>query len=93
MGVVLIAGGSSGIGLAALRAFRAQGDSVLLADIDGARAAQVAAEPGKGEARAFACDLSTDDGPRVAASSPMRRSWNRLRCRIGLRSAGTGRSR
>lgn len=71
MGVVLIAGGSSGIGLAALRAFRAQGDSVLLADIDGARAAQVAAEPGKGEARAFACDLSTDDGPRAAVEAAL----------------------
>lgn len=71
MGVVLIAGGSSGIGLAALRAFRAQGDSVLLADIDGARATQVAAEPGKGEARAFACDLSTDDGPRAAVEAAL----------------------
>lgn len=65
MGVVLIAGGATGIGLAALRAFRAQGDAVLLADIDGEAAAQAVAEPAAGPAAAFACDLSR---PESAAS-------------------------
>src|ERR671932_704764 len=38
MASVLIAGGATGIGLAALRAFRQRGDSVVLVDLDGAPA-------------------------------------------------------
>ncbi|MCB1445869.1 MAG: SDR family oxidoreductase [Rhizobiaceae bacterium] len=79
MGVVLIAGGSSGIGLAALRAFRAQGDSVLLADIDGIRAAQAASEPGQGEIRTLICDLSTDEGPKTAVQAALD-AFGRLDC-------------
>jgi len=79
MAVVLIAGGSSGIGLAALRAFRAQGDHVLLADIDDDRAASAVAEPGQGEARAFHCDLSDDNGPRQAVEAALA-AFGRLDC-------------
>lgn len=71
MGVVLVAGGSSGIGLAALRALRAQGDCVLLADIDGVRTEQAVSEPGKGEARAFICDLADSNGPRAAVEAAL----------------------
>ena len=79
MGVVLIAGGSSGIGLAAMRAFRARGDCVLLADIDGKRAGQAAAEPGTGAARAFTCDLSVEHGPRAAVGAALD-AFGRLDC-------------
>jgi dihydroanticapsin dehydrogenase len=58
MASVLIAGGATGIGLAALRAFRQRGDSVVLADLDG-KAAQVAVEEDlPGPAQALQCDLA-----------------------------------
>lgn len=69
MGVVLIAGGASGIGRAALDAFRRQGDTVLLADRDeaGARAAVAADLPGPAEA--IVCDLANpDDCDRIVAA-------------------------
>jgi dihydroanticapsin dehydrogenase len=69
MSVVLIAGGATGIGLAALRAFRAQGDAVMLVDVDQASAERAAAEPARGEARAFICDLSDVDAPQAAVQA------------------------
>jgi dihydroanticapsin dehydrogenase len=66
---VLIAGGASGIGLATMRAFRARGDHVLLADIDLAAAERAANEPGPGLARAFRCDLAHEEGPAAAVAA------------------------
>jgi NAD(P)-dependent dehydrogenase (short-subunit alcohol dehydrogenase family) len=66
MASVLIAGGATGIGLAAMRAFRARGDSVLLADISLEAAQAAAAEDLPGPARALHCDLA-DPGAAVAA--------------------------
>ncbi|WP_111719860.1 SDR family NAD(P)-dependent oxidoreductase [Homoserinimonas sp. OAct 916] len=58
MANVLIAGGATGIGLAALRAFRQRGDSVLLADIDFEAANAAVREEGVGRAAAMHCDLA-----------------------------------
>jgi len=69
MASVLIAGGATGIGLAAMRAFRARGDSVLLADINHDAAQAAAAEDLPGPARAIRCDLAETDGPRAAVAS------------------------
>lgn len=44
--IVLITGAAAGIGLATAQAFAATGDTVVLADIDGAAAASRAAELG-----------------------------------------------
>jgi dihydroanticapsin dehydrogenase len=57
MGTVLIAGGATGIGLAATRAFRRRGDNVLLADRNGSEARLVAAEQLPGRAVAFTADF------------------------------------
>jgi len=66
---VLVAGGASGIGAAAVRGFRARGDAVVVADLDLERAQQVAAEELPGLAVALQCDLSTVDGPAAAVEA------------------------
>ena len=69
MASVLIAGGATGIGLAALRAFRRQGDTVLLADLDGEAAERAVAEELPGPARALPCDLAEPDAPARAVAA------------------------
>ena len=73
MGVVLIAGGATGIGRAALAAFRAQGWAVLLADLaaDAATAAIALTDslPGAGPARLHHCDLAHPDAPAAAVAA------------------------
>lgn len=66
MASVLVAGGASGIGRAVTRAFRRQGDAVLVADLDAEGAERVAAEDLPGPASAYACDLA-DPGAAAAA--------------------------
>ena len=66
MASVLIAGGATGIGLAALRAFRARGDRVVLADLDGAAAQAAVAEDLPGAALALQCDLADPLSPARA---------------------------
>jgi NAD(P)-dependent dehydrogenase (short-subunit alcohol dehydrogenase family) len=66
---VLVAGGASGIGRAAVRGFRARGDAVVVADLDLARAQEVAAEDLPGPAAALGCDLSSVDGPAAAVAA------------------------
>ena len=66
MASVLIAGGATGIGLAALRAFRARGDRVVLADLDGAAAQAAVAENLPGAALALQCDLADPLSPARA---------------------------
>jgi NAD(P)-dependent dehydrogenase (short-subunit alcohol dehydrogenase family) len=58
MGVVLVAGGATGIGLAATRAFRSRGDSVFLADKNIAAAERAANEKLSGRCTAFAADVA-----------------------------------
>lgn len=69
MGVVLIAGGATGIGRAATRAFRARGDSVFLVDRNYPEAVRVAAEVLPGGAIAFDADLRDIDAVRAAVAA------------------------
>jgi NAD(P)-dependent dehydrogenase (short-subunit alcohol dehydrogenase family) len=62
--IVLVTGAAAGIGWATARAFAAAGDRVLLADIDGDRAAARAAELGAGH-EAVAADMA--DAAQVTA--------------------------
>lgn len=71
MASVLIAGGATGIGLAAMRAFRARGDSVLLADIDEVAAKAAAAENLPGPALALSCDLADPSAPARAVEATL----------------------
>lgn len=63
----VITGGASGIGLAVARAFHSHGARVVLADVDGARAAAAADELGDGRARAVAVDVT--DAASVGAAA------------------------
>lgn len=69
MGTVLIAGGATGIGRAALRLFRAEGHDVLLADIDRRLGPEVCAEPAPGRAAFQFCDLSQEGAPALAVAA------------------------
>lgn len=68
--VAIVTGGSAGIGRATARAFAREGASVVVADIDATRGAQVAAEitDAGGRAQFFATDVAVDaDVERVVA--------------------------
>lgn len=69
MGRVLIAGGATGIGLAALRQFRAAGDDVCLADIDATRGAAVCGEPGRGRAVFHHADFARPEAAEAAVAA------------------------
>lgn len=58
MSAILVAGGATGIGAAAVRAFRGRGDSVLLADLNEADGLSVAHEDLPGRARFERCDFA-----------------------------------
>jgi dihydroanticapsin dehydrogenase len=62
MGNVIIAGGATGIGRAAVRGFRARGDNVLLVD-HRPRAADLVAEQATGAIRFIQRDLAEPDAP------------------------------
>src|SRR5947209_15532058 len=62
--VVIVTGGGSGIGEALCRAFAARGDSVVVADIDGASAERVAGDIG---AQANAAKVDVRDAAAVQA--------------------------
>jgi len=68
MGVVIVAGGATGIGRAAVRAFRAQGDSVLLVDSNRDAALASAAEDLPGPVKVLLCDLIEPDAPRAVVA-------------------------
>lgn len=61
MGRILVAGGATGIGRAAVLAFAAAGDEVLLADVNAAGAEDVARTAAPGRVRTLAIDLLDDD--------------------------------
>lgn len=65
---VLVAGGANGIGRAVVRAFRQQGDAVLIADRDGVGAKAVATEDLPGPAEVFVGDLVDPDACRDAVA-------------------------
>ena len=58
----IITGGAGGIGLAAVRLFRASGAEVIIADIDESAGAEAAAETG---ARFVKCDVSQSEDVRT----------------------------
>jgi NAD(P)-dependent dehydrogenase (short-subunit alcohol dehydrogenase family) len=66
---VLVAGGARGIGRAVVRAFRARGDAVLVADRDGDGARETAAEQLPGPAAAFVADFTDPDAPGEAVAA------------------------
>jgi NAD(P)-dependent dehydrogenase (short-subunit alcohol dehydrogenase family) len=63
MGSVIVAGGASGIGRAAVRGFRARGDNVLLVD-HRPEAQDLLEEPGPGALRVVLRDLAEPQVPR-----------------------------
>ena len=70
--VRLIAGGATGIGRACALAFLAQGDDVLLADIDAPRGEALAAENrGPGRLAFVQADLTDPDAPEHAVAAAM----------------------
>lgn len=72
----VVTGGASGIGAAIARALVARGDSVVVADVDGAGAAAVAAELdrlGPGHARAEALDVRDAEAVRSVVEGAHRR--------------------
>ena len=62
MGNVIVAGGATGIGRAAVRGFRARGDNVLLVD-HRPQAADLVAEQAPGAIRFIQRDLAEPDAP------------------------------
>ncbi len=62
MGTVIVAGGATGIGRAAVRAFRARGDNVLLVD-HRPQAADLVTEKAPGAIRFIQRDLAEPDAP------------------------------
>ncbi|MCS0495604.1 SDR family oxidoreductase [Ancylobacter sp. MQZ15Z-1] len=66
-----MAGGATGIGRASLRAFRAQGDNVLLVDINRAEAEAACREPGAGRALALVGDLTDAALPKSAVTAAL----------------------
>lgn len=72
MATVLIAGGATGIGRAAMQAFRAAGWAVMLADIDAEAGAAAVTETGgadTGPAALHRCDLAQPDAPARAVEA------------------------
>lgn len=66
----LVTGGADGIGLAIARALAATGHRVTIADLDGDKARERAAELGDGH-RGMACDVTDEaQGAAVTASAP-----------------------
>lgn len=66
MSVALVLGGSTGIGAAVVRALRARGDTVVLADRDETGASRLLAEEAAGAGHVVAVDLADADAPRTA---------------------------
>jgi NAD(P)-dependent dehydrogenase (short-subunit alcohol dehydrogenase family) len=64
-----VAGGAGGIGRAVVRAFRARGDAVLVADRDADGARRTAGEDLPGPAGALACDLADPAAARDAVDA------------------------
>jgi dihydroanticapsin dehydrogenase len=66
---VLVAGGATGIGRAAIEAFRAEGRGVFLVDINAAEGERVAAAPGRGRAAFLRVDLAEGGAAEQAVAA------------------------
>jgi dihydroanticapsin dehydrogenase len=60
---VLVVGGASGIGEASVRKLRSEGNAVVVADLHGERAAEVAAASLPGSGYSLDCDMAKADSP------------------------------
>lgn len=69
MSTVLVAGGATGIGAAAVRAFCRRGDSVLLADLNEAAGRALAAEVPDDRLTFLRCDFAGIEGAREAVEA------------------------
>lgn len=69
MTTLLVAGGASGIGAAAIRAFRERGDSVLLADRNVEAGERLAAEDLPGSIDFLPCDFTEPDAAEMAVAA------------------------
>lgn len=69
MSAVLVAGGSTGIGAEAVRAFRLRGDRVLLADRNEVAGRALVSEDMPGEATFLLCDFSDADAAKAAVEA------------------------
>ena len=72
MSVALVLGGSTGIGAAVVRALRARGDTVVLADRDAGGAGRLLAEGAPGQGHLVTVDLADADAPEVAVEAAAR---------------------
>lgn len=70
MGTVIVAGGATGIGRAAVRGFRARGDNVLLID-HRPQGADLVAEQAPGAIRFIQRDLSAPDAPAQSVAAAL----------------------
>lgn len=70
---VLIVGGASGIGAASLRAFRARGDDVVVADVNLEAARRLVTEVLPGAGSAVEADMATVNGPATAVDVAVER--------------------
>ncbi len=69
MRTVLVGGGATGIGAAAVQAFRRRGDTVLLADINGELGEKLVAEELPGPAQFLHCDFSDTGSAEQAVNA------------------------
>ena len=69
MSAVLVAGGATGIGAAAVRAFRRRGDAVLLADRNEQAGQALVDEELQGQAWFVRCDFASSDGADAAVDA------------------------
>ena len=88
MATALVVGGAGGISLETVRLLGERGDSVVLADIDLARAQQAAKEDLEGSALAVQCDLGSEIGPGDAVDSTLSESFRHGQCSGQQRAHG-----
>lgn len=82
--VVIVTGGSKGIGAGCVRVFAAEGGSVAILDLDegaGGRLADELSALSRGRVRCYGCDVS-DGGALAAAIEAVVRDFGRLDCLI-----------
>lgn len=78
MSAVLVAGGATGIGAAAVRALRQRGDTVVLADINAAAAETLLREDDHGPAWFVPCDFAKPGAAAAAVDAALTRTNGRL---------------